>query len=363
MLVLALAGLGVAIYLWHVHQIARAGGKAACDISATLNCTDVARSEFAQVLGVPLAAWGTLAYLTVAGLAATALGRRRERPSWPGGILVVLTGLMTLGAVALASISEFVLHMFCPFCAVSWGISLALLGLSIVLARRAGGLGAAVRADVAALKARKGPAVGAAAVLAAMAVALLGWYSNEQRAEATAKAKEIANTAVIPLGAPGSLVVYEYSDYLCPHCAVMHGEEKSIVARRPDVRFVRRFYPLDQTCNSKLTVQLHAGACDLAKGGICAEKQGRFDAYDDLAFATQKASPGPEKLAEQLGLDMNAFRDCMAAPETEQRLAADIAAGDKAGVTFTPAMQIEGKIYSKEMLPLVLGSSETPAGK
>jgi uncharacterized membrane protein/protein-disulfide isomerase len=356
LLLLAIAGIGVAIDLWLIHERAQTGGRSFCDISATVNCTDVARSKYAVLLHVPLAAWGALAYLAIAGLAGSALSRRRPGASWPAGLLLVLTGAMVLGAGALAAISEFVLHRFCVMCAVSWAITLALFAFTIPLVRRAGGAGAALGADLAALKAHRGAALGSVAALAAIAIALLAVYPRTPAiAKEPGRGLPPSAIAVIPPGPPGSLVIYEYSDYLCPHCAVMNREEKPIVARRPDVRFVRRHYPLDNTCNPQLPQQVHAGSCDLARGAICAERQGKFELYDDLAFANQEARPKPEAVAQQAGLDLTAFRDCLSSPETEQRLAADIQAAGQANVNFTPALQVQGKIYSLDMLYPLLG--------
>jgi uncharacterized membrane protein len=362
LLVLALAGVGVAIDLWLIHERAKAGGSAFCDVNATVSCTDVARSKYAVFLGVPIAAWGALVYLAMAGLAASALGRRRPSASWPGGLLFVLAAFMSAGALVLAYISHVQLDRFCIMCAVSWAISFALLALTIPLVRRAGGLGAALAADRAALGARRGAAWGGAVVLAAAAVALVATYARP--APPTPPRKSLSDipraVEVIPVGAPGSLVVYEYSDYLCPACAIMHADERSILAARPDVRFVRRHYPLDNTCNGQLGQQIHAGACALARGGICAEKMGRFEAYDDLAFSQQASRPKPEALAEQLGLDPGAFQSCMASPETEQRLASDIEAAGRAKVEFTPSLEVNGKIHSRDTLRSVLGLPRGP---
>lgn len=356
LLLLALAGIGVAIDLWLIHERAKAGGTAFCDVSATVSCTDVARSKYSVFLGVPIAAWGALVYLAIAGLAASALGRKRPSASWPGGLLFVLAGLMSVGAVVLAIISHVVLDRFCIMCAVSWAISFALLALTIPLVRRAGGVGAALAADRAALGARRGASWGGAAALAAVAVALVAWYARPAPPPEK-KRDPLPPLAVdvIPEGPPGSLVIYVYSDYLCPSCASWNAQEPTITMRRRDVRFVKRHYPLDNTCNAQLQRQVHAGSCALARGAICAEKVGRSDAYDDLAFAQQATHPDPERLAQQLGFDMGAFRACLASPEIEQRLAADIEAAGRAGVQFTPALEIQGKIYSSDMLPAKLG--------
>ncbi|HET6438948.1 MAG TPA: vitamin K epoxide reductase family protein [Anaeromyxobacter sp.] len=348
-LVLALLGVALAVDLWVLHYRVHAGaGPTFCDIDERVSCSDVARSPWSAFLGVPVAAWGALAYLTVALLAASALGRRRRGP-WPAGLLFALTGLMTVTAVALAAVSELVIRKFCVMCAGSWAVTLALLAISAVLMRRAGGIRAALASDLSALRQHKVPAAVSVAVLAAMALAMLATY-------AWARPKEpLPAGHLIPPGPPGTLIVYEYSDYLCPHCAYMHGRERSIIASRPDVRFVRRNYPLDNACNARVPTTMHPGSCALARGGICAEELGQFEAYDDAAFAAQEARLTPEQLAQQIGLDLPAFRECLSSPETAERLASDIRSGDALGVRGTPSYEVQGKLLSIQALYAILG--------
>jgi protein-disulfide isomerase len=135
----------------------------------------------------------------------------------------------------------------------------------------------------------------------------------------------------------------------------MNDAERSIVMRRPDVRFVRRHYPLDSTCNPDMQRQVHAGACELARGAICAERLGRFEAYDDLVFASQGSKVDPEVTAMQAGLDVAAFRDCLSSPETDERLAADIQAARQARIQGTPSLEVRGKVYSLDELYPLLG--------
>lgn len=357
-LVLALAGVAVAADLWVIHHEVHAGATSVfCDFTAHVSCTDVARSPYSTLLGVPLAAFGLLSYLAVAALSASAFLPRRAGPSFPGGLLTLLTGLMSLLAVGLALVSELLIHAVCIMCSASWIISFALLALSIALSRRAGGLLAALRADLSAIRTRPRPfAAGLAALVLAAAGLLI--------ASAVAKAQPVGNkpgvppVVTLPIGPPGSLVVYEYSDYLCPFCARVHSEEKAILARRPDLRIVKRQFPLDASCNQRLTRTVHEGSCDLARGGICAEKQGRFEAYEDAAFASQDTKPDVEALAAQCGLDGAAFKACLDSPDTESRLKADIKDGMAAGVSGTPSFQYQGKLL-KGGLPPELGG--TPA--
>lgn len=353
-LVLALGGLAVAIDLWliHVRVHSGGGGSSFCDISERVSCTNVARSPWSSFLGVPQAAWGALSYAVVAGLAISALVRRRPGPTWPAGLLLLVTAFMAAWSVFLAGISELVIRSFCYMCSISWSLSFALLALSAVLARRAGGAAAAIRADVRAVRASPGPSAATAAVVAVAGLALLLTHGFSPGAARPPPAR-----GVIPVGPPGSLVIYEYSDYLCPFCARMHAQEKAIVERRPDVRLVRRFFPLDATCNPAIRSTVHEGACDLARGGICAEKAGRFEAYDDAAFAAQASHPGPEELAAQVGLDPAAFQACLIAPETQQRLSADVQGANELRVNGTPSFLVQGELVSSDRLLALLGLS------
>ncbi len=56
----------------------------------------------------------------------------------------------------------------------------------------------------------------------------------------------------------------------------------------------------------------------------------------------------PAEIAQRIGLDVPAFRACLAAPETQGRLAEDIGAALQAGVKATPSYVIAGKVYSGE---------------
>jgi formate hydrogenlyase subunit 3/multisubunit Na+/H+ antiporter MnhD subunit len=191
-----------------------------------------------------------------------------------------------------------------------------------------------------------------AAVVAAAGLTLLLTHGFSPVA-----APPLPGSAAIPEGPAGSLVVYEYSDYLCPYCARIHAQEKTVVARRPDVRLVRRFFPLDATCNPAIRSTVHEGACDLARGGICAEKAGRFEAYDDAAFAAQASHPAPEELAGQIGLDPAAFHACLTAPETQQRQSADVQGANELRVNGTPSFLVRGELVTSERFLQLLGLS------
>jgi uncharacterized membrane protein len=350
LLVLAAAGLAVAIDLILVHARAHAGAANICDVSEHVNCSKVATSAWSMFLGVPLAAWGALAYLMVTALAVAALVRRRPHPAWPGGLLVVVSGAMSGTALVLAAISHFVIRSLCVVCAVSWAISFALLFVSWRLARRAGSVPSAVSQDLRALRSRPRPAALAAGLLALLSGGLIAWYSRAP-APGAGEGRALGG----PIGPPGSILVYEYSDYQCPFCARMHEQVKGILAGRPDLRVVRRQFPLDDACNPMITRQFHVGACDQARAAICAEEQGRFEEMDDALFASQGTHAPLEQVAQAAGLDLARLRRCMSSPETEQRLQAEIASGIAAGVRATPSYAHQGRVYQGQLPPVMGG--------
>ncbi len=139
--------------------------------------------------------------------------------------------------------------------------------------------------------------------------------------------------ALGPESAPVTIV--EFSDFQCPYCSRVVPTLKELVARYPEqVRIVFRHLPLD----------FHAQARGAAQASICAGQQDRFWEYHDLLFANQRTM-GRDQLssyATGLGLDVELFEACMAAPETDALVAADLEAAERLGATGTPAFFING---------------------
>jgi protein-disulfide isomerase len=337
LLVLSALGIAISVYLVLVHAGVTGG---ACKISETMDCGKVAASDWSTALGVPLAAWGVLAYAAVGVLALVA--RRESRaPGFGAGLLLLIAGAMTLAAVGLAYVSEVIIGSLCVFCAASWLTSIAILVVSLRLARRAGGASAAVRADVSGLSARPARAAGAVLAVLALAGGLVAAYR--------------ARPAVTAAGLDGPVTVLEFSDYLCPHCARMHVEEKAVKAANPQLRVERRHFPLDQACNPLVKRAFHDGSCELAKAGLCAEDQGKFDAFDDALFANQAAKLPLDQVAAQAGVDVDALRTCMDSPATADRLRADIQQGMTLGIRGTPSYVHDGKVAQGGLKELVDG--------
>ena len=180
-------------------------------------------------------------------------------------------------------------------------------------------------------------------------VKLEAYFATKAQAEYDAAKVEKIDLSRGPLkGAAGANVtVVEYSDFMCPYCRQLAGALSSWVPQaggRLAVYF--KNFPLDNSCNPKLQRAVHPGSCTLALGAICAQNQGKLEAYHDRVFGSELRNPGPAdvvRLAGEAGLNAPAIEGCLDDPQTKAALAAEIAEGNRLDVHSTPTVYINGK--------------------
>ena len=178
---------------------------------------------------------------------------------------------------------------------------------------------------------------------------LEAYFSEKAQREYDTSAPTLIDVANAPLRGPATAPakVVEFSDFMCPFCRNLAGALSQFVPQaggRVAVYFMN--YPLDNTCNPKLPRATHPGACTVALGSICAHYQGKFDAYHDRAFSTELHNPQAAdvvRLAGEAGLNAAALEGCLDDPKTKADLAAQIAEGNRLGITATPTLYINGK--------------------
>lgn len=120
--VVAVVGLADAAYLTVHHLTAE---PVPCSIIS--GCETVLTSTYAEVAGVPLAAYGAIAYFTAFALAL--LAAFGNRMTWMlFGIQVVVMAAFTAWLIYLQG---YVIGAFCQFCLISAATTFTLLGLFI----------------------------------------------------------------------------------------------------------------------------------------------------------------------------------------------------------------------------------------
>lgn len=133
-----------------------------------------------------------------------------------------------------------------------------------------------------------------------------------------------------------AVTVVEFADYQCPYCKQATGVVDRLVERFGDrVRVVYRDFPVNRSGISR----------EVAEGAVCADRQGSFWAYHDLAFERQDSldTDSPTRLAEKLSLDMSEFESCLASDQPEAKVAKSQAEGVKLGVSGTPTFFVNGR--------------------
>jgi protein-disulfide isomerase len=115
---------------------------------------------------------------------------------------------------------------------------------------------------------------------------------------------------------------------------------EQVLDKYPDsVKVVYKHYPLS----------FHKQALPAALAAMAAAEQGRFWEYHDELFLNQDSLSNEKYLAIAggLGLDLKKFSLDMMRPSLRKKIEEDIADAQKAGVTGTPAIFVNGRQVKK----------------
>jgi predicted DsbA family dithiol-disulfide isomerase len=131
----------------------------------------------------------------------------------------------------------------------------------------------------------------------------------------------------------GEVTVVDFVDFECPFCRMTHAEIQPILQPyREKVRLVRRQVPL----------RMHPHALDAARAACCGEQLGKGEAMADALFTSEDLTrEGCEKIAGQLGLPLDAFRNCVTSPATDASIESDRTEFKAAGGYALPTIWID----------------------
>lgn len=138
--------------------------------------------------------------------------------------------------------------------------------------------------------------------------------------------------------ADAQVVLVEFADFECPHCAAVAPVLDATWAEHKDrVRFVYKYLPLP----------MHAHAEIAARAAIAAGDQGKFWEMHDLLFSNAHAleRTNLDAYAQQLALDMKKFAADFDSPETSSRLSQDLALADALDIHSTPTIYVNGRQF------------------
>ncbi|MEM8929615.1 MAG: thioredoxin domain-containing protein [Acidobacteriota bacterium] len=144
----------------------------------------------------------------------------------------------------------------------------------------------------------------------------------------------------------GGVVVTEFTDTLCGHCAQLFMEVKLLDQLLPDEAFSvdSRQYPLDHRCNTSVEEVELDGRCEAATARICVEElAGRFE-YEEMLYRNQRqlnASAVLELAAPWIA--RAELEACMVSPETGAKLREDTDYAARYDIRGTPLVLIDGR--------------------
>jgi protein-disulfide isomerase len=148
----------------------------------------------------------------------------------------------------------------------------------------------------------------------------------------------------VPTGAAGfgpadaPVVIVEFVDYQCPYCRKAHAEIVPVLRERfpDDVRVEIRHLPLE----------IHPAAAAAARAALTANEQGKFAEFHDRLLAGDSGALGFGTFvstAEQLGLDVEAFKRDFQTRAVGDKLAEDVLLARRLGIQGTPGFFVNGR--------------------
>ena len=379
LMIVSLAGMVLAGILTYEHYVPM--DLPGCSANGTFDCAKVNGSAFSEIRGISVAVLGFVTYLLVAGLCITRLRKGPEKAAGSMAYAFVLAVISAVLSAFLFYVSKFVLGSFCLYCIGLYVVNASMLIAAWGALGGPGRLGGAIRQDLDGLGKQKPIAYGLfglIVLLAIIAVAKPGKFFNgpgevgngikiPQLGLDEKARKEILEAPYMNPGPGGGfakgaatpvLTIIEFADFECPACRSTSWELAELVKKHPEeVRVVFRHYPLDTTCNTSMTRQVHPFACSTALAVEAAGEQGKFWNFHDAVYAKKDNLFGAdgrpdlsdkalEARAKSLGLDLAEWEAAKKSPAIQQKVVDDIIDGGGFGVQSTPTLFVNGRRIS-----------------
>ena len=345
---LGIAIIATTIYLTKhyldVHFPVGLGEGSLCDVNSFLNCDAATHSKIAAVFGIPIAALGMVIGILLL------FGFFFKSPAYEGTLYKILM-LNFAGCMVLLAFSLFILGSLCPFCTLYYFFS----GLAFFVfwkysphrALDVKSLIPMVVVMVLSLGINKFIVVHKENSQELVRDSLIKQYDSYPKIALPAQMSPhfIAKSTEKFEDAPIQLMVF--SDFQCPACKVLSDMMEPIIKRyKGRINISYFFYPLDNSCNDKMTRALHSTACTAAYLANCSGE--KFLEVHDKIFEDQQSLSFEylNKYAERLNL-----AECFKSDETKQQVKTLVDQGNLIGIKSTPTVLLNG-VKIEGALPL-----------
>jgi len=374
-------------YLLNEHYTLRFGetsSKSLCNINELFSCAAASASKYSEFLGIPMALWGIAANLVIVLLLLWHPFTEGDKKSASRRNLLIVSAVIALTSIVMASISIFLVAHLCPFCLLAYLLSfITFAGLWFALPKSVPTLSPTPNSsrnsslDLAIIIKQFSPVL----ILAAMAFVAVfiaddqiknsfgardlkpmiqesvqSWITNPQLS--------ITPVAALVMGATGDkakMVITEFADFRCSHCKQAAPILKAFTNAHSDVQLQFEAWPLDGECNSTFPSS-NGASCMLARAVNCVEliskkgwaahewiyeNQQRFVSADSVKGALPEIAGASSVPTEQLAT-------CVASPEAKQLIQNEANVGTQLNLNGTPSIFVNGKkLPAGQFLPVL----------
>lgn len=343
-----------------------------CSVAFGISCDSTLLGSDSWWLGIPLAGWGIVYYLTLASLLILtwALGTGFEEATLGAIVLSLVGACMSLVLSVMVFTTQ---SPFCPLCLFIHVVNLTLVPALFALSERSvsqltKSLIAGVRYVIGGKTDNPREAVWKVVgfvTAGLVAVTSYQWVYVESTLRKTVSKRPASPTHVIaeftrtptveiPFNpndpwfgasdAPLQLVVF--SSFQCPACQLFARELPNLAKRFPGrvaIRFIH--FPLSTDCNSRMKINKQPRACEAAYAGEAAHLQQQFWPFHDKLFLTNLMADEDaiRKISEELGLDIAQFESDRQNVAVREKVKADIQLGIDLKIDATPAVFLNNR--------------------
>jgi len=186
-------------------------------------------------------------------------------------------------------------------------------------------------------------------VVIAVVIIFVGIFAltGNKSSNSSSKGKSGTLTQHIEGQGKAGVTLVEYGDYECPYCQQYYPTVKQVASDLDqDIHFQFRNFPL---------VSIHRNAFAAARAAEAADQQGKFWQMHDALYenndpngasgwvAANDPSTYFTQFAKQIGLNVTQFKQDFASSKVNDLVNADMAEGNRLGITGTPTFYLDGK--------------------
>ena len=375
-LLFTVTAIGVHLYLNKHHidlKLGIASADSVCNVNEKLNCDAAASSPFAELFGIPMAMLGAftngllLIFILLSRYNLTSNSDRTERYTF------YISSFIFLVSVIMGGISFFIVHVGCPFCIATYVLSI-LNWIVLFVAYRPDM--SRLPDDVRDLFTTEKWVLGLAIAVPVLSLIVnnmtldsYGYQEIKRVSESSLTTWQSApeqsfdqNGLTFQIGNDNAKVtIVEFADFLCSHCKAAYPALHNFTKTHPDVKLVFKNFPLDGVCNTAVQHKGDGKRCELAYATLCIEKLNNkgWDAHHYIfdnqeSIFSEPMADVTADICKATGADCEQVKTCMNSEEVHEAVKKMASEGEKAQISGTPSIFLNGKNLPGGQFPAVL---------